>query len=90
MLVDNGLFYHGIRMFDGDDNLIIDEIWTQESSKDNWSKPQVIPKDQRIIGFQGKLFGTVSGLTFLLGKKGEAGIVGELWFPEMNSYPNFE
>jgi len=34
--------------------------------------------------------GYITGLSFLLGNIGEAGIVSEILFPELESYPNFE
>ena len=45
MLIDTAMWYNGIRMYDENDNMLIDETWGEIDEWTEWSKPQYIPVD---------------------------------------------
>ena len=81
-----GIYYSAIWLMDDDGNTIIKQVFMElGKSDDHWWPAQEIPRDQHIIGFKCEEFGYEHGLnhvSFLLGKIGEPGIVGELKFPD--------
>ena len=79
---------------DDDGNTIMQKILMDlKKSDDHWWPTQEIPIGQHIIGYKCEPYGYEHGLnhfSFLLGKIGEPGIVGELKFPDYQVYPNFQ
>ena len=88
MMVQSGAWYSGIRFYNENQETIVDYSWTTEGE---WTPLQEIPADQQIIGLKCNTESSpdyLYHLSFILGKKGEAKIAGELRFPVMNVYPN--
>jgi len=44
MLVSNGTWYGGIRMYNGDGELLIDEEWMESKENTDWSSLMPIPE----------------------------------------------
>ena len=89
-----GVYYSAIWLMDDDGNTIMQKILMDlKKSDDHWWPTQEIPIGQHIIGYKCEPYGYEHGLnhfSFLLGKIGEPGIVGELKFPVYQVYPNFQ
>ena len=81
-----GIYYSAIWLMDDDGNTIIKQVFMDlQKPDDHWWPAQEIPRGQHIIGFKCEPLGYEHGLnhvSFLLGKIGEPGIVGELKFPD--------
>ena len=88
----NGAWYNGIRLYDENEALIIDESWHNfgewTALEHGW-----IPGDEIIIGLRcdaTSYYSYIYHLSLILAKENKAEIVNELRFPPMNTYPSYE
>ena len=71
---------------------IEEEIWSEDPDG-QWSTPAPIPEGQAIIGYKCDMLSSdkvLRHLTILLGEIGKPDIVGEIRFPTLITYPNFD
>ena len=72
MRVFYGKFFRGIRLYDADQELIVDEDWREYElgGDEKWTQLQEIPDGQQIIGVQAddsNSVNTLIALSFMLG-----------------------
>ena len=52
MILHKGRNIEGLRLYDRDMELIVDQLWDDVAIDGIWTKPQVIPDGKQIIGIQ--------------------------------------
>ena len=72
MRVFYGKWFRGIRLYDGDGNLIVDESWLEDGlqNDEQWTPLQEIPDGKQVIGVQVDNSNSISNilaLSFVLG-----------------------
>ena len=68
MLIADGR-YEGLRLYDAEQNYIVDQMWSESSLISKWTKPQEVPIGYMIIGIKVTTFEgiDITGLAFVLG-----------------------
>ena len=88
--IRDGTHNVGIRLYDCDQNIFVDETWLNFGS---WTPLQPIPENQIILGFKCTAesnYEFLIHLSFLLGNEEEVAIFSELSFPATETYPSME
>ena len=90
MVIKYGIYYNGFEFFDENDESIVKEVFRTSGS---WTEKQEIPPGKYIIGLKCDVeteSASVNHFSFLLGKVGQAKVVGELRFPARQVYPTHQ
>lgn len=85
------LQYEGLRLWDKNDDYILNAETDRRSDNSIWTPQQIVPENQNIVGFrlyEGVLH--IENISFLLGQNGHPGVVSEINFPSLEVYPSFD
>ena len=69
-----------------------DKTWASFSGTGDWSPTQRVPQDQTVVGFRCNNDSSkfIRQLSFLLASDEKKTIVGEIPFPSLVTYPDFD